>query len=49
MNNNSKKKKKSTKHQDDYNTEQLAKLGIFKNENEDIIDEEDREFWRAYI
>ena len=48
-NNSQKNNKKSTKHLDEDKTKQLAKLGIFQEDEDDIIDEEDQEFWRDYI
>ena len=47
-NNNHKKRKKSKGFQEEYDSEQLAELGIFPEDDGDIEDE-DQEFWRNYI
>ena len=47
--NSQKKKKKGTQSQEEYDAKQLAELGIFPEDDEEIIDEDDQDFWRNYI
>jgi len=44
-----KKKKKGTQVQEKYGSEQLAELGIFPEDDEEIIDEDDPDFWKNYV
>ncbi len=48
-NNNQKKRKKNTRFQEEYDSEKLAALGIFPEDDEEIIDEDDQDFWKNYI
>ncbi len=47
-NNPLKKKKKGTSGQEEFDSQQLAELGIFPDDDEEIIDEDDPDFWKNY-
>lgn len=44
-----KKRKRASRNQEEYDTEKLAELGIYKDDEEESKDLDEKESWRDYI